>query len=196
VAGPDHRIPRYSPRENWEPDADDLARAGRSPDDVALRALSVAPFVLVAALGVIALVGWTVVIVFGVSAPGSSGGEPIWRWAQDQGMGEIVAQVALAVAVGLIPAAVVLVGGWATVHGFRQRPNPLFWPAAELFWGIVAVTLVVADRTRSEMLADAGISAVDWWFAFLTVAAAMVLAGVRLRRLRRARQSESGEGDA
>ena len=195
MAGPDHRIPTYSRREDWTPDADDVARAGRPPEDVALRALSVVPFVLVAALGVIALVGWVIVIVFGVSAPGSAGGEPIWRWAQGQSIGHVVGQLALAVGIGLIPVAVVLAGSWATIHGFRQDPHPLFWPLAELLWGIVAIALVVLDRARSQLLDDLGVSSLDWWFAFLTVAVAMVLAGVRLRRLRpdrRGRSEESG----
>ena len=129
MAGPDHRIPTYSRREDWTPDADDVARAARPPEDVALRALSVVPFVLVAALGVIALVGWVIVIVFGVSAPGNAASEPVWRWAQGQSFGHVVGQLALAVGIGLIPVAVIVAGSWATIHGFRQDPHPLFWPA-------------------------------------------------------------------
>jgi len=164
-------------------------RLERPVDDVVLRALSVVPFILVAAFGVIALVGWVFVIVFGVAAPGNENSEPIWRWVQEQSLADVLTQLALAVGIGLIPLAVMLVAGWATIHGFRSDPHPLFWPLTQLFWGIVAISLVVLDRARQDVIVELGVSRLDWWFAFLMVAAAMILAGVRLRRLRRERQS-------
>jgi hypothetical protein len=180
------RIPRYSHTENWKPDEDDVAASQQpSSDDVILRALSVVPFVLVAAFGVVALVGWVIVVVFGVAAPGNAAGRPIWRWAQGQTLGHVLAELALAVGIGLIPLAVVLFAGWATAHGFRVRPHPLFWPAAELFWGIVAVALVVLDRFRSSIITDLQLGTLDRWFLFGVVVAAGLLAGIRVRRLRR-----------
>jgi len=184
VAGPDHRIPAYSRRERWEPGEDEIARAGRPPEDVILRALSVVPFVLVAAFGVIALVGWVSVIVFGLGSPGSAGGEPIWRWVQGQSLGRIVGQLALAVGIALVPLAVTLLAGWATIHGFRSDPHPYFWPAAQLFWGIVGIGLVVVDRVWPETLEELGVSTLDWWFAFVMAAVALILAGIRARRRR------------
>jgi len=159
-----------------------VERAGRPSDDVILRALSVVPFVLVAAFGVIALVGWISVIVFGLSAPGSDGGEPIWRWVQGRSLGHVAGQLALAAGVALVPLGVTLLAGWATIHGFRSDPHRYFWPAAQLFWGVVGLGLVIVDRVWPETLRYVGVSTLDWWFAFVMVAVALILAGVRARR--------------
>lgn len=182
-------MPAYSRHENWQPDEDDVARAGGPQDDIVLRALSVVPFVLVAAFGVIALVGWIIVIVFGVSAPGNENSQPIWEWVQGQSLTHILTQLALAIGIGLIPLGVMLGAGWATVHGFRPDPHRLFWPIVQVLWGIVATALVVVDRVRHDVVEELGITGLDWWFAFVMVAVAMILAGVRIRRLRRDRQS-------
>lgn len=169
----------------WTPGEEERERAGEPSRDVGLRALSVVPFVLTAALGVIALVGWIVVIVFGIGAPGTgSDAEPIWRWAQDRSLLVIVTQAVLAIAIGLIPAAIMLAAAWAAMQGFQERPHPLFWPAAEIIWSVIAVALVVMARTQERFLSDIGVATTDWWFAFGLVAFAMILAAARIRRLR------------
>ena len=73
--------------EDGRIDPDELGRRGRGgvppgrtrrPRDLVIRALSVVPFLLVAALGLIGVVGWVLIIVlFGVGT-----GEPIWKAAQ------------------------------------------------------------------------------------------------------------------
>ena len=186
-------LPRYSPHGDWKPDEDDVARAHRPVDDTLLRALSVAPFVLVGALGLMATIGWMVVVVFGLAAPGSRSAGPVWRWAQGQDPWHVLWQLVLAVGIGLIPLTITLAAGWATVHGFRRRPHALFWPTAQLFWGIVAIGLIAADRLYSASMDDLGVGTLDRWFGFLLVAAAAILAGVRHRRERRERLQEGKE---
>ncbi len=186
MTDPAPRIPSYSHVENWKPEVDDVEPLyGRSSDDVVLRAASVIPFVLVAAFGVIALVGWIIVIAFGVAAPGNPHALPIWRWVQGQTAAQVLGQLAVVIGIGLIPLAIVLAASWATLHGFRERPHPLFWPAAELFWGAVAIALVAVDRTQHQLVHKVlGLGTLDWWFLFALVAAAVILAGMRIRRLR------------
>jgi hypothetical protein len=186
VPDPDPRIPSYSHTENWRPDEDDIAASQHpSNDDFILRVVSVIPFVLIAAFGVIALVGWFIVVVFGVEAPGNPDAQPIWRWAQGESFSHVLSQVGLAVVIGLIPLVVTVLAGWATVHGFRSRPHHLFWPIAELFWGIVATAMVVLSRSDNRQLAELKLSGLDKAFLFGAVLAAVVVAGMRVRRLRR-----------
>ncbi len=139
------------------------------------------PFLLIAALGLIAVISWALVLVFGLG-----GGQPIWDWAKGKSPGTLAPQILLAVAIGLIPVGVTLVASWAVSYGYRERPNRYFWPAAQLFWSLLAVGLVIVARTRHAWLDTIGLSATDWWFAFAVVAFAMVTAGLRIRAQRRA----------
>lgn len=174
----------------WEPDEDDLARAGRPSQGVVLRALSVVPFLLAAAVAMIALITWFLVAVFGFDPPRRSGDaaaagrEPIWRWITDHNAGEVLVQILFFVGVALIPAAIIALAGWATMYGFRERTNPFFWPVLQVLYGILAIGMIVMDRTASAWLDETGISARDWWFAFGVIAYGMVLAGLRIRRQR------------
>ena len=83
--------------------------------DVVLRALSVVPFLLVAAVGLIAIISWVLLIVFGVGS-----GEPIWEAVQGLSAAELVWQLFLAVVIGVVPVLVTLAASWATARGFRE----------------------------------------------------------------------------
>jgi hypothetical protein len=183
VSGAD-KIPRYSHRgldshPDWEPDEDDVRRSQVPQRGSAVRGLSVVPFALVAALGLIAAISWALLIVFGLG-----GGEPIWDWAKGHTLGHVLAQILLAVGIGLMPVAVTLLASWAVIHGFRQHPSRYFWPAAQVFWGVIMIGLVVVDRARHQWLDSIGLTATDWWFGFAVVAFAMIMAGLRLRAQR------------
>lgn len=181
-------MPRYSGASGGlspgrQPDANDVGHgAGGDGPDLMLRTLSVAPFVVLAALGLIAGITWIVIIIFGA---GSS--EPVWRWVEDQPAGHVAEQVLIAVLLGVIPVAVTAGASWAVVHGFRERTKRWFWPLTELVWSALAVALVVIDRARPEWLDDLGVSTIDWWFAFGVVAFAMVTAWLRMKRRRGSR---------
>ena len=140
------------------------------------------PFVLIAALGLISVVSWLLIIVLGVGS-----GDPIWEVAQGLSAAELLWQMLLAVFIGLVPVGVTLVASWATARGFREDAGRTFWTIVQSLWGLAAVGLVVVDRTRQAWLDEMGLSALDWWFMFGVVAFAMILAGVRLRRAPRAR---------
>ncbi len=83
MSGGADKIPRYSHRgpgtspPDWQPDDDDIRRPDAPQRGAVLRGLSVVPFALVAAIGLIAAISWPLVIVFGLG-----GGEPIWDWAK------------------------------------------------------------------------------------------------------------------
>lgn len=145
--------------------------------DIVVRALSVVPFVLTAALGLIAIVSWILILVFGVGS-----GDPIWVVARSLSTMELFRQIVLAVLIGLVPVGVTLIASWATSHGFGDDSGRLFWTIAQASWGLAAVGLVVADRTRHAWIEEMGFSALDWWFIFGVVAFGLILAGVRLRR--------------
>jgi hypothetical protein len=185
-------MPRYSHRglgtspSEWEPDEDDVRRSQAPQRGGVLRGLSVAPFTLVAALGLIAAISWALVIVFGLG-----GGEPIWDWAKGHTLGQVLAQILLAVGIGLIPVGVTALASWAMIHGFRERPSRFFWPLAQVFWSALAVGLVYVARAPHQWLASIGLNATDWWFGFAVVAFAMIMAGLRIRAQRAGRTKDS-----
>lgn len=191
MAGGD-KIPRYSHRglgtspSEWEPDEDDIRRSQAPQRGVVLRGLSVVPFALIAALGLIAAISWALVIVLGLG-----GGQPIWDWAKGHTLAHVLGQILLAIGIGLIPVGVTVLGSWAVIHGFRERPSRFFWPAAQVFWSALAVGLVYVDRARHEWLGSIGLTATDWWFGFAVVAFAMITAGLRIREQRAGRTKDS-----
>ena len=130
-----------------------------------------------AALGLIGIVSWVLIVLFGVG-----GGEPIWRAVQGLSATELLWQLLLAVLIGLAPLAVVLAASWATAHGFREDSGRTFWTVTQGLWGLGGLSLVYVERARPEWIDQLQLSAMDWWFAFGMVAFAMILAGVRLRR--------------
>ena len=150
---------------------------GGASVDIVLRALSVLPFLLVAAIGLIAIISWVLIIVFGVGSA-----EPIWDAVEGMSGGELVWQLLLAVLIGAAAVLVTALGSWATSHGFREDSGRPFWIMTQGVWGLVAVGLVYAERTWQGSLQDLGLSGLEWWFGLGVVAFAMILAGVRLRR--------------
>lgn len=154
-----------------------------TPPHLVLRVASVLPFAMTAIIGFIAIIAYIVVVVFG-AGPGS---QPIWRWAQGKSAGEIVSQVLVAVAIGLIPVAVAALAGAATWYGYREDASRIFWIAVEALWGVLVVALVVLARSHAGVLRSLSFSALDWWFAFGVLAYAMIVAGMRVRIGRAAR---------
>jgi hypothetical protein len=155
---------------------------------VVLRALSVVPFLLAAAVAMIALITWVLVAVFGFSPPGPSGPggerEPIWRWIGEHDGGALLLELLFLVGVALVPLGLIVLLSWAALHGFRERPSPFFWPSVQVVYGVLALGMVLVDRLRPEWLGEIGVAARDWWFVFGVVAFGMVTAGMRIRRQR------------
>jgi hypothetical protein len=145
--------------------------------DIVVRALSVIPFLLVAALGLIGIVSWVLIVVLGIG-----GGDPIWVAAQGLSTWELLWQLLLAVLIGLAPLLVTLAASWATARGFGEGSGRTFWTITQGLWGLAGLGLVYVARVREDLLGDFELSATDWWFAFGVVAFAMIFAGVRLRR--------------
>jgi hypothetical protein len=177
---------RVDPDSLAPEDEESAVGPGGPATDVVLRAFSVAPFLLIAALGLIGVVSWVLIILLGV---GSS--EPIWRSVRGISLPDLLWQLVLAVLIGLVPLLITLGASWAAAHGFRMTAGRPFWTAVEGVWGLAAVGLVYVDRARGEWLEDLGFSGLDWWFAFAVVAFAMILAGMRLRRAPRGNEDGS-----
>jgi hypothetical protein len=145
--------------------------------DIVVRALSVVPFLLVAALGLIGIVSWVLIIVLGIG-----GGDPIWVAAQGLSIWELLWELLLAVLIGLAPLLITLAASWATARGFGEGSGRTFWTITQGLWGLAGLGLVYVARVREDLLGDFQLSSTDWWFAFGVVAFAMIFAGVRLRR--------------
>lgn len=170
--------------DSLAPEDEERAAGPEGPTiDLVLRGLSIVPLLLVAALGLIAIVSWVLLVVLGV---GSS--DPIWVAAQGMSVAKLLWQIVAAVLIGLAPLAFTLAASWAAARGFREDSSRTFWTVVQSLWGLAAVALVVVDRARHEWLDAWGFTALDWWFAFGVVAFAMILAGVRLRRAPRTRR--------
>jgi hypothetical protein len=168
---------RVDPEDLVPDDEDEAAGPGGPSTDVIVRALSVVPFLLLAALGLIGIVSWVLILLFGIGS-----GEPIWDAIRGLSIVELLWQLLLAVLIGLLPLAVALVASWATARGFREESGKLFWTVTQAIWGLMALALFYVQAVRHDLLDQYGFSALDWWFAFGVVAFAMILAGVRLRR--------------
>jgi hypothetical protein len=164
--------------EDLLPDDEERAAGPEGPTiDVVIRALSVIPFLLLAVLGLIGVVSWVLIILFGIGS-----GQPIWEAVKGLSAAQVVREALLALLIGLLPLAVVLAASWATARGFREDAGRTFWTVTQGIWGIAGLGLVFVWTARHDLIARLGFAATDWWFAFGVVAFAMILAGVRLRR--------------
>ena len=173
--------------DSLAPDDEERAAGPDGPSvDIVLRALSVLPFLLVAAVGLIAVISWVLIILFGIGS-----GEPAWEAVQGLSAAELVWQLFLVVVIGAVPVLVTLAASWATAHGFREDAGRPFWTMTQGVWGLVAIGIVYVQQTREDWLSEVGLSGLDWWFGLGVVAFAMILAGVRLRRAPRA--TEAGD---
>jgi hypothetical protein len=170
----------------WKPSEEDVRNAEQPGAGLLLRAVSVVPFVAMGVLGVLALVAWAAVFVFGV---GNSNG-PVWRWAQGKPPHVVVTQVSLLVLLGLACAGVAGLSVFATAYGFRERQPRHFWPVAEAVFGALLVLLVWASGAHPGVMRELGLSGTQWWFVFVWLAFSMVVVGLRMRR----RGHDGGDG--
>jgi hypothetical protein len=187
VPGLDDRPKRHVWGEDGRIDPDDLVpedeeeAVGPAGPGAVVRALSVIPFLLIAALGLIGVVSWVLILVFGLGS-----GEPIWQAVQGLSVFELLWQLSLAVLVGVACLAATLIASWATTRGFREDASRAFWTLTQGFWGLVVLGIAYLWRSPPQWFDEFGFTSTDWWFAFGMVAFAMILAGVRLRRAPRA----------
>jgi hypothetical protein len=185
----------------WKPDERDVDRSGgpesRSqtgspggPRDgvgtgpgggpgLALRLLSIVPFVVGGVVGVVALLGWALLFVFGAGDQ-----ETLWAWVSGRPTGEVVAQVALVLALGVACVAVTVLAMWAGLHAFQVESGVVFWTSAQLVYAALAIGMVLLDRLAPEAAADTGLGAVEWWLLFAFVGFGLVVARLRARAVR------------
>jgi len=157
---------------------DDVQAGGRryTGADAFVRALSVVPFLIVAVLGLIGVVAWVLIMVFGLGS-----GQPIWRAVQGFSTTDLIRELFLAVLIGAASLAVAAGGSWATAHGFREDSGRVFWTVTQGVWGLALIGMVYVWRAPPGWLDGSGFASTDRWFAFGVVAFAVILAGVRRR---------------
>jgi len=156
---------------------------------LALRLLSVVPFVLLGALGVIATVSWFVVLVLGVGLDRGS----VWSWAEGRPFLDGAGQVALLLLIGVACGGVVVTSIYATLLGFGDRQPAWFWPLSEAICLLVGGGLLFAQARAPQMLSELGLTGLDWIFTLAVVTYSAVVLHLRWRQARRAALPSSRE---
>ncbi len=171
----------------WKPSEEDIRAAQQPAAGLVLRIVSVVPFVALGVLGVLALVSWAAVFVFGVGNPNGA----VWTWAQGKPAGEVVSQVALMLLLGRgVP------GGGRGFdvrhHGRASRSGSRggSGPSRRRCSAVMLILLIWGSRSRPEAMAELGLDGVQWWVAFVWLAFSIVVAGLRMRR----RGHDGGDG--
>lgn len=170
----------------WKPSEQDIAGAQRPMAGLVLRTVSVIPFVALGVLGVLSLVAWAAVFVFGVGNPNGA----VWTWAQGRPAGEVLVQVALMLLLGLACLALAVGSIYATMLGVKEWQPWWFWPAAQAVFGVLAILLVWGGRAHPAAMEELGLTGLQYWFAFAWLAFSIVTAGLRMRR----RGHDRGDG--
>jgi hypothetical protein len=163
----------------WKPSEEDIEAAQQRPAaGLVLRAVSVIPFIALGVLGVLSLVAWVAVFIFGVGSSNAA----VWTWAQGKPAGEVVSQVALMLLLGLACLGVAVGSMFATLYGVKERQPWWFWPAAQTVFGGLLILLIWGSRAHPAVMSDLGLTGLTWWFMFAWLAFSMIAAGLRMRR--------------
>lgn len=181
----------------WKPSPEDVDRGGERdgapavPEEppgsfagasravgpgLVLRLASIVPFLIAGVVGVVALVGWTLLFIFGFGRQ-----ESVWSWAAGRPAADVVGQVVLVLLLGLASVAFTVLAIWAGLRAFKPGSGVVFWTVAQVVFGALAVGMVVADRLAADTLVEVGLSRAEWWVLFAGVAASMVVARLRAR---------------
>jgi hypothetical protein len=164
----------------WKPSDEDVRAAQQRPAaGLVLRVVSVIPFVALGVLGVLSLVSWAAVFVFGV---GNDNGA-VWTWAQGRPLGEVIVQVALMLLLGLACLAVAVGSICATMIGVKERQPRWFWLVAQLVFGGLLILLIWGSRAHADVMQQLELTGLTFWFMFVWLAFSMTVAGLRMRRL-------------
>jgi hypothetical protein len=174
----------------WKPSDEDIRAAEVPRPQLALRVLSVLPFILFGAFSVIAVVAWIAVVILGAGTDRGT----LWQWAAGRSAGEVVSQLALALVIGLVPVGVVVLSIWATLRGFDDSPALFFWLFTEIVFAVAALALVIGHVRWPDFMASIALDGTEWWFAFVVVAYSMTVAHLRVRRDRRTLAAEDDDG--
>lgn len=170
----------------WRPDPASQVDAGPSHPGLTLRVLSVVPFVLAGAIGVIALVSWLLVLVLGIGIDRGA----VWQWAAGRSAGEVIVQGGLLILVGAACAALVVASIYATGIGFSVAQPRWFWPLSEGICVALALILVAGRTVAPDTMAAIGLSGQDWFFALGVIVFSAIV--IRMRR-RRAKTTSGGD---
>ena len=162
----------------WKPDEAGLQFTERPAPAPVLRVLSVIPFMLAGAVGVISLVAWLAVLVFGAGIDRG----PVWQWAAGRSPGEALTQVGLLILVGIACAAVVVGSIFATGIGFGASQPPWFWPLSEGIAGLAGLGLLAGRTMAPDTMEAIGLVGRDWYFAAGVVVFSIIVLGMRRRR--------------
>jgi hypothetical protein len=159
------------------PSARDAARPPAPEPHLVLRVVSVIPFILAGAFGVIATVAWVAVLVLGAG----TGRGNVLSWARGKPAGEVVLQVLLLVLIGVACAGVVVASIYATGYGVRAAQPRRFWFVAQAFFSVLGFLLLAGRSFAPTFMKEIGLTGREWFFAFGLVAFAMIVVGLRMR---------------
>lgn len=162
----------------WRPSEEEVRAAQQPATGLVLRIVSVVPFVALGVLGLLSLIAWAAVFVFGVGNPNGA----VWTWAQGRPAGEVVSQVTLMLLLGLACLGVAVGSMYATMAGVKERQPWWFWPAAQAVFGALLILLIWGGRSHPAMMTELGLDGLQWWFAFAWLVFSLVTAGLRMRR--------------
>jgi hypothetical protein len=168
----DERRPWASRRHDAEGDEE---RVG-----LILRTLSVIPFLLTGALGVVALATWLIVLVFGVGIARDSA----WSWAAGRPVGEVIYQFMLLLLIGVACAAIIVLSIFATGIGFRTVQPRWFWRVTQGIFILIGLALGFGRTLAPVFMEDIGLTGRDWFFFFGLAVFSVLVTGARRRRQR------------
>lgn len=162
----------------WKLDAQGQETSVSVEPGFAFRLASIAPFLLVTLFGIVALIGWFVIILLGGGVR-----DPIWVYIGSDSLRHTLPQVALAVGLGLSVVAVTLLAMWAAMHGLDRSSGRMFWRGAQLVFSLLTLGLLLLSVARPEILRELGVSSRESLLAFVILGYALLMCRLRERRL-------------
>jgi hypothetical protein len=154
----------------------------------ALRIASIVPFLLVTLLGIVALMGWFLVVFLG-----GGGRDPIEVLVASGTVRHTLPQVAQAIGLGIPVLGITLLSMWAAMHGLARSSGRLFWRVTEFVFSLLTAVLLLVAVTKPDFVTQLGVSGRQWFVAFGILGYTLVVCRLRERMWVKASDDDGSE---